>query len=150
MIRRSLVSVLGLLALCVVVGCFKSSTTQASSESSSKASSSPFESSSASSSPSDDEGEDSAYRRDVRDYAARFATGGGDVQAFQRDLGAIAEGHGVTDWEREQATYVAIGQGLARAGLDQSQFHRLAVQIAHEDHAHLALLRAGYERTPQP
>ena len=43
-----------------------------------------------------------------------------------------------------------VMQGLARAGLDRSQFHRLAVQLAHEDQGHLALLRAGYERTPRP
>ena len=78
-------------------GCiFKSSTSQASFESSSKSSSSPFKWSSDSSSPAGDT--PSAYQRDVTDYTAKFAASDGDVPSFQRDLSAIAEGHGVTGY----------------------------------------------------
>lgn len=128
-----------------VVGCMKSSTTQASVDSSSDSSSSPFKSSSGSSSGDDDEKtQDDAYRRDVRDYATSFGALGGDARAFQRDLSEIAQAHGIGDWESHRGTYLAIGRGLRQAELDDRRFAQLAVELAHEDFGRLALLRAGF------
>jgi hypothetical protein len=134
--------------LCIQVGCSKSSTTQASSESSSKSSSSPFKSSSGSSSGSE-ETED-AYQRDVRDYTAKLAASKLNLQSYQRDLSSIAEAYGITDWERRDATFVAIGRGLAKAQISDRRYRVIAVELANEDYAHLALLKSGYEtyRTP--
>ena len=135
------------MALCFGTGCVsKSSTTQGSSESFSDSSSSPFEwsSSSSDSSPDDDKTE-SAYERDVRDYTASYATSTGDVRGLQRDLAAIAEEYGVTDWERHDATYVAIGRGLARAASDPGRTESLAVELANQDHRRLELMRVAYE-----
>jgi hypothetical protein len=135
-------------ALCFLVGCSKSSTTQASFESSSKFSSSPFKSSSKSSSGSD-ETED-AYQRDVRDYTAKLAASEMDLRSYQRDLSAIAEAYGISDWERRDATFVAIGRGLAKAQISDRRFSELAVELANRDYARLALVKSGYEtyRTP--
>lgn len=134
------------IVLCFSLGCVsKSSTTQASVESSSKSLSSPFKWSSSSSSDDDEQTQDDAYRRDVRDYATSFGVSDGDARAFQRDLSEIAETHGVMDWENHEGTYLAIGGGLARADLDNHRFERLAIELANEDFARLALLQAGYE-----
>lgn len=151
-------SVLGLIvsvALCSATGCFKSSTTQASFGSSSDSSSSPFKSSSKSSSGSDEEDEkegseekaETAYQRDVRNYTAEFArsTGEIDLESFQRDLAAIAEGYGITDWERTEDTYVAIGRGLAESTIDDSSAKRLAAGLSNEDYDSLVLVQSGYE-----
>jgi len=158
MIARGIIAVLtGFVVLGFSAGCgvFKSSTTEASVESSSKSSaagfrssSSPFRSSSDSSSPSD-EGS-SAYQRDVTDYTAKFAASDGEPGSFQRDLSTIAEGHGVTDWERDDATYLAIGRGLAKAGVSEQRYQQLAVQLSNANPSQLALVRSGYETYGRP
>ena len=137
MIARITSSLFIMIALGFTTGCFKISATQASLGSSSDSSSSPFKSSSKLSSGSDaeDAKEETAYQRDVRDYTVEFARSAGDIESFQRDLSAIAEGYGITDWERNGGTYVAVGRGLAESELDDWGAKRLAVALSNEDHA---------------
>ena len=157
MIARTITVLIGVAAICLLAGCgvFKSSTTQASVESSSdssaagfRSSSSPFKWSSDSSSPAGES--PSAYQHDVTDYTARFAESEGDVQSFQRDLSSIAEGHGVTDWERDEATYLAIGRGLAKAGVSGARYQLLAVELSNQNQSQLALVNSGYENYGTP
>jgi hypothetical protein len=157
MIARTTTLLIGVVALCFSTGCgvFKSSTTQASVESSSKSSaagfrssSSPFKWSSDSSSPAEDT--PSAYQHDVTDYTAKFAVSEENVQSFQRDLSAIAEGHGVTHWEQDDATYLAIGRGLAKAGVSGERYQLLSVQLSNENPSQLALVNSGYETYGTP
>ena len=155
MIARIAFSLMVSLALCFATGCSKSSTTQASFGSSSDSSSSPFKSSSKSSSGDDEEGEkeeekeekETAYQRDVRNYTVEFVRTGGepDIESFQRDLAAIAEGYGITDWERTEGTFVAIGRGLGESELDEPSAKQLTVALSNEDYDQLMLIRAGYE-----
>ena len=152
MSARTTAVLIGIVALSLSAGCgvFKSSTTQASVESSSdssaagfRSSSSPFNWSSDSSSPAGDT--PSAYQRDVTDYTAKFAASDGDVPSFQRDLSAIAEGHGVTDWEQDDATYLAIGSGLAKAGVTGEHYQLLSVELSNQNQSHLTLVNSGYK-----
>jgi hypothetical protein len=155
MIARNLtvlIALIGLVALCFLAGCgvFKSSTTQASVESSSassaassRSSSSPFRWSSDSSSPAGDTG--SAYQRDVTDYTAKFAASERSVQSFQRDLSAIAESHGVTNWEQDDDTYRAIGAGLAKAGVSGERYQLLSVELSNQNQSQLSLVNSGYK-----
>ena len=143
MTTRTAAVVVAMVGLGLTLGCLKSSMTQASFGSSSDSSTSLFKSSSESSS-SDGDDKESAYERDVRDSAATFAASADDVTSFQRDLSTIAEGYGVTDWERHHGTYFAIGAGLARADLGDQRFGRLAVELANEDFERLERIRAGY------
>jgi hypothetical protein len=152
MIARIALGMLVSIALCFATGCSKSSTTQGSFGSSSDSSSSPFKSSSKSSSGDDEEGEkeeekETAFQRDVRNYTVEFArtVDEHDIESFQRDLGAIAEGYEITDWERTGGTYVAVGRGLAESDLDEPSAKRLAVALSNEDYDHLMLIRSGYE-----
>jgi hypothetical protein len=152
MIARIALGLTVSIALCFAIGCSKSSTTQASSESSSDSSSSPFRSSSKSSSGDDEDGEkeeekETAYQRDVRDYTAEFAQSadGRDIESFQRGLGEIAEGFGITDWERTEDTFVAIGRGLRESELDDEDAKQIAVALSNEDYDHLMLIRSGLE-----
>jgi hypothetical protein len=146
---------IGIVALCLTVGCFsKSSTTQASFESSSKIASSPFKSSSKSSGGDEkkkkdngDEKKETSFQRDVRNHTAAFARSAGepDLKSFQRDLSAIAEDHGITNWEQFADTYVAIGWGLADSGLDDWSAQQLATALSDDDIGHLTLVQSGYE-----
>ncbi len=152
MIARIALSMMASITLCFATGCSKSSTTQASFGSSSDSSSSPFKSSSKSSSGDDEEGEkkeetETAFQRDVRNYTVGFArtVDEHDIESFQRDLGAIAEGYGITDWERTGGTFVAIGRGLGESELENTNAKQLAVALSNEDYDRLMLIRSGYE-----
>lgn len=154
MITRIVLVLIVSIALFLAIGCVKSSTTQASFGSSSDSSSSPFKSSSKSSSGDGEKEEDqkeeqkeTAFQRDVRNYTVEFteAAGESDLESFQRDIGAIAEGYGITDWEQTEDTFVAIGRGLGESGLDVTSTKRLAVALSNQDYDHLMLIRSGYE-----
>ena len=45
----------------------------------------------------------------------------GNAEDYMRELGSIAKRHGITDWERDTATYNAIGSGLRRAGVTREE-----------------------------
>lgn len=135
-------------SLCMGTGCFKSSTTQGSSESSSnssKSSSDSSKSSSGSSSPSDES--ESSYARDVRDLTAACAASDIDVSSFERTLSSIARDYGVTDWEDDRVTHIAIGRGLARAHVDAAEAARFGAQIAGPHPERAAWIRSGFDAT---
>ena len=115
-------------------GCFKSSTSQASSESSSAFSSS--------CSPSGDG--DSAYERDVRDYAVAHAGANADVERFETDLADLARAYGLSDWQGDRATHIASGRGFADAGLDASTADSLATRLARADRTRTDWLLGGF------
>lgn len=77
--------------------------------------SSPITSLSKSSSP------EAAYREDVRDFTAAHIQSGGSADQLKREIGSLAARHGISDWERNESTYRAIGEGLAQAGYRQLQ-----------------------------
>jgi hypothetical protein len=88
---------------------------------------------------------DTAYRRDVRAYAAHFAASGGSQQDFLRGIGQVAESHGVTHWESEPATMLAIGEGLRDAGVGEAQMAALRAQAVDADPAVVALVLEGWQ-----
>lgn len=137
MLKRFVVGLSCAAAFLSVSGCgvFKSSTSQASSESSSRSSSS--------CSPSGNS--ESAYQRDIRDYARAYADAGDDLDRFRRDVAAIAEDHGVTDWEADPATLVSIGRGLRGAGVQGERADQIAGNLAAGDQARVEWIRRGYE-----
>ena len=87
----------------------------ASSESISKSISSPSTSLSASSSPED------SYKHEVRDFTAAHVQQGGTADVLLREVGKIAQRHGVSNWENSEATYRAIGAGLAKVEKNQAE-----------------------------
>ena len=112
-----------------------------SSESISTSVSSPFTSSS-SSSPGAAE---RAFQDDVRDYTAASVTSGNDLKGFQADLGKLAEKHGITNWEENLATYVAIGEGLAKAKVNDAQLTAYKRNLGSSDAAKMDAIQRGYD-----
>ena len=113
-----------------------------SSRSVSKTASSPFEWSSDSSSP-----DAVAYREDVRDYTYAYVRSGGDLTAFQRGIGELAERRGVAHWERDEVTCAGIGAGLRKAELDDDQARAFAENLfgSGSGSDSVAGVRRGYE-----
>jgi hypothetical protein len=134
---RLVVTIVTLVCFGVGCGVFKSSTSQASFESSSDSSSS------CSSSSKDDEKKD-ALRRDVQTLVATHASRGDDVGILRRDLGALAETHGLTDWERSDDVYVAIGRGLAQAGVGRARAEAVGRDLGRANRQSAGLVVAGY------
>ena len=101
--------------------------------------SSPFESSSHSSSPED------AYRDDVRDFTAAYLKSGGDPSKLRGEVGTVAKKHGITDWERNPATYQGIGGGLAKGGASQAELDAYKLTIAGGDQQAVQWMQDGYD-----
>ena len=85
-----------------------------------------------------------AYLRDVRAYAALFATSGGTSQDFLRGLGAVASEHGVTHWEGQPGTHRAIGAGLRDAGVAPAELDVITARATDADPIVIAAVREGY------
>jgi hypothetical protein len=99
------------------------------------------------SSGSDDKGsgsENTAYRRDVRAFAAQFSQAGGSSDEFLRGIAKVAEGHGVSHWEARPDTMKAIGAGLRDAGVSRAELDALYTRSGDADPQVLALVLEGY------
>jgi len=110
-----------------------------SSESISTSVSSPFESSSKSSGGDSD----TAYLDDVSDQTKTVVASGGSATDVRSSLGTVAREHGVTDWEGLDSTYIAVGRGLAAAGVADGDLDSFAGQLAKDDRS-AGLIRRGY------
>jgi hypothetical protein len=112
---------------------------------SSKSISDSVSASSRSSSSSSPRGAESAYRDDVRSYTRTYAASGGDVEGFRRDLGALAERHGITNWEESMATYTAIGEGLAAAKVGDAELMAYKRSLSGSDPRKMDAIQKGYD-----
>jgi hypothetical protein len=112
-----------------------------SSESISKSVSGSFESSS-SSSPGDSE---SAYRDDVRDYTYAYVRSGGSAGDFDKGLGEMAKKHGISSWEADRATWIGVGEGLAKARVSRAELEAYKRTLGGADPDHMAAIEKGYE-----
>jgi hypothetical protein len=129
------------LLLAALVACFAACSFSYSSKSISKSVSSPFKSSSDSSSGSSE----AAYLDEVRSFTTGFATSGGDVTAFRRGVGSIAERRGIHDWEDDDATCKAIGEGLKRAGRTKDQARTFLGEVFAGRPERVAVAMKGFE-----
>ena len=122
----ALLSIFMLLAT-YTAGCSFSASSKGSSNSSGSISdiiSSPSKSSSGSSSPEDQ------YTEEVKDFTASYVKSGGSTSALEQEVGKIAEKRGISDWENNEATYVGIGKGLHKAGLNQAEVDGYKASLA--------------------
>ena len=126
---------LPLIVMLAAAGCSFSD----SSESISKSISSPFQSSSASS-PSAE-----AYQNDVADYTHAYVISGGQFDTFMKGLANVAERHGVTNWEADDATYTGIGRGLAKAKFTPAQVEVFGKNVSGGDAKKARLVQEGFE-----
>ncbi len=119
-------------AVASLAGCSISHSSESSSGSSKSSSdllSSPFASSSESSA-SDQE----KFAGDVADYTAEFVTSrSGTMEGFRNQLSKIAQDHGITHWENNLSTYLAIGRGLKKAQLGDPQVSAFTESLGGDD-----------------
>ena len=85
-----------------------------------------------------------AYRRDVRAFAAQFSQVGGSSDEFLRGIAQVAEEHGVSHWEGSPDTLRAIGEGLRDAGVSPAELDALSARSEGAAPQVVALVREGY------
>ena len=136
------VSIAALLVSSLAFGC---SSISDSSRSISKSVSSPSRSlSNSSKSSSGGSKEDATYVRDVRNFSYGFAKSGGEPAAFARGVGSIAQRRGIQNWESDQSTCRAVGQGFHDAGIGQSAADELIGRSVAPGSQCATWMKAGY------
>jgi len=60
------------------------------------------------------------YEEDVAAATVLYVSGKKNNDIYQRQITSIAQNHGISDWEQENSTFVAMGKGLRRAGVAES------------------------------
>ncbi len=71
-----------------------------------------------------------AYREAVRDFTKAHVKAGGTAAALRPEIGKIAAKHGISNWEASEATYRGIGQGLAAAGYNKTEYDAFVQVLA--------------------
>jgi hypothetical protein len=85
------------------------------------------------------------YREDVQGLALAAVESGASGEDVLDQVGRIAVQHGITDWEADELTYRALGEGLALAGLDPQRARVFAEEVAGDDARALRAVFEGYE-----
>ena len=141
----STLPVLLILAASSLTACSFSKSSESSSASSKSIfdiASSPFTSSSDSSAT-----EQEKYERDIADYTAEFVTSStGNLDNFREHMSKLAQDHGITNWESDHKTYVAIGQGLKKAKLGKPQISAFTESLSGNDPMKKQLIEEGLNK----
>ena len=85
------------------------------------------------------------YREDVRVLAQGAVESGASGEDLLDQVGRIALHHGITDWEADEFTYRALGEGLALAGVDRNRARVFAEEVAGGDARALRAVFEGFE-----
>ena len=70
---------------------------------------------------------------------------GKNNKAYQRHITVVAGNHGIIDWENEESTFVAMGKGLKRAGVNEDNIASLPYFETIVISSKYALLLRGYK-----
>jgi hypothetical protein len=145
----AIVRFVAILALLGASGCISESSWSVSASSKSiqsslESSSSPFESSSASSGA--ETAREANYRADVRDYVGAWAKSGGTYADFQQSIADLAQQHGITDWQGNRYTWLGVGEGLRKAGVQGVALDTYVKNFSEGNPTRAQLMRQGYDQ----
>jgi hypothetical protein len=85
------------------------------------------------------------YREDVQVLAMAAAESGAGGGELLDQVGRIAFHYGITDWEADELTYRALGEGLALAGVDRHRARVFAEEVAGGDARAFRAVFEGFE-----
>ncbi|MDD1614413.1 MAG: putative lipoprotein, partial [Methylococcaceae bacterium] len=126
-------------------GCSFSDSSKSSSESSKSISDS---TSSIISSPSSISGKSKKYQNEVADYTMAYVKSshpGADYNSFLKGLSDIAAKEGITNWDQDSLTYLGIGIGLKKAGVEGVPYETYKKNFARGDSKKMEEIQDGYE-----
>ena len=70
------------------------------------------------------------YQDDIRVATSTAIASAATTDELLHQIAQIATEHGVSDWESEDATFIAIGEGMREAGLAEADVRKRASMIA--------------------
>ena len=137
-----------LLPLVIIVslaqGCSFSHSSESSSDSSGSSSKSSGSSSSSTSSESSKDTEE--YQLQVISYSTAYLTTAEfDRFAFSRGVSQIATSNGITNWEDDETTMIAIGRSLKKSDITGSVYETYKAKIANSDADRMKWIQKGYD-----
>ncbi len=83
------------------------------------------------------------YRDDVRVAARTLVDSGASEDQFLRELGRIAEMHGISHWEGEPGSLIALGAGACEAGASEAWLDSLLARLGQDGARERSLAREG-------
>jgi len=132
-----------LIAMSLAQGCSFSYSSKSSSKSSASSSKS---SSSILSSPSSSLTEEEIYQEEISEYTSTYLHDEqSDHASFSRGISEIATANGITSWEQDKATLIAIGRGLKEANLPEGVYQTYKSGIASNDPLAMEFIQQGYD-----
>ena len=90
-------------------------------------------------------GDDTAYRNDLRDYTVAHVRAQGTPEALRLGISEVALARGITNWEALPTTFLAVGAGIAEAGLTLADSAPYRNALAKPGSPSAAALREGFE-----
>jgi hypothetical protein len=89
----------------------------------------------------DDGKKESRYRDDVKSLTYFYAKNYQSIE-FEEDMQTLSWKHGILDWKKNPSSFVGIGAGLKKAGVNQSELNAILSENDTKDFA--KLVRKGY------
>ena len=86
------------------------------------------------------------YEEDIAAVTVLYASREKNNDEFQRNVASIAKNHGITDWEQEESTFLAMGKGLRRAGVAEDSIGNLPYFRSIAGSSNYSLVVKGYRR----
>ncbi len=100
------------------------------------------------SSPSSVSEEDKKYENEVSDYTMAYVKSSrpeADYNNYLKGLSDIAAKTGIVNWDQEPKTYIAIGKGLKKAGLEGTAYQTYKKNFANSNQQNMQNIQKGYE-----
>ena len=136
-----------LVAVVLAQGCSFSHSSKSSSRSSGSSSRSSASFISSPSSVSSSLTEEEYYQEEIVDYTTAYLSKEQfDRDTFNKGISEIATDNGVTSWEQDDATYIAIGRGLKEANLSDGVYQTYKSSIAGSNQNLMDLIQKGYDK----
>ncbi|WP_000328836.1 putative lipoprotein, partial [Leptospira interrogans] len=86
------------------------------------------------------------YLKDVRDLTAMHVENGFQEIEFKNDLTTLALHNGLTNWKSLRVTYVGIGSGLKKAGVNEDKFQTFLSEIGTSNPEIVESIRKGFHQ----
>ena len=135
-----------LIAVVLAQGCSFSYSSKSSSKSSASSSKSSASIISSDYSESSSLTEEEYYQEKIVDYTSAYLSKEQfDLDTFSRGISEIATDNGVTSWEQDDATFIAIGRGLKEAEIPEGVYQTYKSNIAGSNQHLLDLIQKGYD-----
>jgi len=98
------------------------------------------------SSPSSSEDEEELYQDEIMNYTSSYLrVHQYDHYSFSRGVTEIATANGITSWEQDETTFIAIGRGLKEARLPNNVYQTYKASIAGSNPAAMQKIQYGFD-----